>query len=118
LFVCFCFYFSDEKLSKYSVHLHTSVLDHAYFKVSKLGPDRNNVRLNFLASNGADPSVGEEAGPATPHYNAQFLVEGGGRDRHMKEIYSASQECPGLVDAVVLFKVWAKQRGMDKVRTF
>ncbi len=54
-------------------------------------------------------------GPATPHYNAHMLMEMGARERHMKEIYAASQECPGIIDATILYKVWAKQRGLDKV---
>ena len=75
------------------------------------------MRQNFLSSDEAIPPAEEGVGLATPHYNAQLLEELGARDRHMKEIYSASQECPGLVDAIVLFKVWAKQRGIDKVRS-
>ena len=55
--------------------------------------------------------------PATPHYNAHLLTELGARERHLQEIYSASQECLGLADAVILYKVWARQRGLDKVST-
>ena len=107
---------SEKKLSKYSVRLHTSVLDQSYFKIGKLSPERNNVRRSFLSSDEHASSEEEvEPGPATPHYNAHMLMELGARERHLKEIYVATQECPGLVDAIILFKVWAKQRGLDKV---
>lgn len=99
------------------MRLHTSILDHTYYKIVKLAPERNNVRRSFLA-NGDHVSPEEEAelGPATPHYNARVLMELGARERHMKEIYAATQECPGLVDAIVLSKIWVKQRGLNKVR--
>ena len=36
-------------LSKYSIQLHTAIPE-AFFKHSRLGPDRNNVRRNFFVS--------------------------------------------------------------------
>lgn len=100
--------------SKFKVHLHTSISDSAFFKASKFPPDRNHVRRNFL-----NPSISSDesgnVGPPTPHYNAAMLSELGAKERHLHEIYTASQECPGIVDAVVMCKIWARQRGLDKV---
>ena len=53
--------------------------------------------------------------PPTPHYNASLLLELGGRERHLVTLYSALHNSPGLIDAVLLCKVWARQRGLDKV---
>lgn len=106
-----------KHLSKYVIRLHTSVLDHTYFKQSKLAPDRNNVRRHFLSSSGSLSEQTDGSGPdsPTPHYNAALLVELGARDRHLKELFLCAQECPGVVDAVVLYKVWATQRDLNKV---
>ena len=104
-----------KHLSRDTIQVHTSILNHTYFKLSKLIPGRNNVRLSFL---GASSTTAEEqvgVGPATPHYNAHILMELGARERHLKDIFTATQDCPGLADAVILYKVWARQRGLDKV---
>lgn len=110
--------FPGQQLSKYRIHLHTSVLDPSFFKQSKLAPDRNSVRRSFLStkSNQPDQSDESDVGGPTPHYNAALLVELGARERHLKELFLSVQECPAMVDAVVLFKVWARQRGLSKVR--
>ena len=88
-----------------------------YFKQRKLGPDRNCVRKQFILplSTQSDSSDESNVGAATPHYNAAILVELGARERHLKELFLSARECPGMVDAVILFKVWARQRGLDKV---
>ncbi len=113
-----CLNFSGKHLSKYSIRLHTSVLDPDYFKQSKLAPGRNSVRRRFLSPTSIQPNPSDESdvGAATPHYNAAMLVELGARERHLKELFLSAQECPGLVDAVILFKVWARQRGLSEVR--
>ena len=53
---------------------------------------------------------------ATPHYNTTLLCEMGSMDRHLHTIYSATEDFPGMADAIALCKVWARQRGLDKVR--
>ena len=37
-------------------------------------------------------------------------------ERHLSDVYAAQQECPAVADAVVLFRVWARQRGLSQVR--
>lgn len=103
------------------------MLEQDYFKQSKLAPDHNNVRRHFLTDHGLTSDQSEKSGqlnsPApqsdvglpTPHYNATLLVELGARERHLKELFLCAQECPGLVDAVILSKVWLTQRSINKV---
>lgn len=55
-------------------------------------------------------------GPPTPHYNAALLVELGARERHLKELFVCAQECPSLVEAVLLCKIWATQRRLNEVK--
>ena len=43
------------------------------------------------------------------------LSEMGGLERHLSQIYTALQECPAMTDAVMLFRVWARQRGLGQV---
>ena len=52
---------------------------------------------------------------ATPYYNTALLCEMGSMDRHLHTIYSATEGFPGMTDAIALCKVWARQRGLDKV---
>ena len=37
-------------------------------------------------------------------------------ERHLSDVYAAQQECPAMANAVVLFRVWARQRGLNQVR--
>lgn len=114
-----------KHLSKYRIRLHTSVSELEYFKQNKLAPDRNNVRRHFLSGYGLLPDQSDQPdqsaesglGPPTPHYNATLLAELGARERHLKELFLSAQECPGLVDAVVLSKVWTRQRSINRVRS-
>ncbi len=108
--------------SKVAVVLHTSISDDEYFKRSKLAPYHNNVRRYYLSQlpNQSDdiqnPSNKLQSDdPPTPHYNASLLLELGGRERHLVTLYSALHNSPGLIDAVLLCKVWGRQRGLDKV---
>ena len=43
------------------------------------------------------------------------LSDMGAMERHLAEVYAAQQECPAMADAVVLFRVWARQRGLALV---
>lgn len=102
--------------------MHTSIPE-SYFKLSKLSPDRNNVRREVLSDlpNVPVPSDKLQEGdsplplPPTPHYNNALVMEMGGLEHHLHLMYSATQECTALADAVVLCKVWARQRGLDQV---
>ena len=39
----------------------------------------------------------------------------GAMERHLSEIYTAQQTCPAMVDAIMLFRVWARQREIEQV---
>ena len=54
--------------------------------------------------------------PPTPHYNAALLSEMGAQERHLHLLHASMEGRPAMADAVVLCKVWAKQRELDKVR--
>ena len=121
LFLC-VWIISGKGVSKYAIRIHTSIADPNFFKWSRFAPDRNNVRPNFLnpetrhqsdSQNLPDQSI---PGPPTPHYNAALLSELGAMERHLKELYNMTQECPSVIDAVMLSKIWIKQRGLEKVR--
>ena len=107
-------------MSKYTVRIHASIGDPDYFKPSRLAPDRNNVRPSFLDPKGHKPDLQSQSdqstpGPPTPHYNTALLMELGAMERHLKELYDMTQECPSAVDAIMLSKIWIKQRGLEKV---
>ncbi|KAJ1679267.1 U3 snoRNP protein, partial [Spiromyces aspiralis] len=89
--------------------------------LKRLSPERNNVRQAFLETQLLGvPTKGEGAngvsgdmqniGPATPRYNAAILGDALVATC-TKFIYSVAQRCPGFVDAVILAKVWWRQRG-------
>ncbi|XP_065909651.1 nucleolar protein 6-like [Dysidea avara] len=95
----------NGQVSKYVVQLYPCIPD-GVFKVSKLGPDRNNVR---------DTSAGDgQDNPATPHYNNALLRDMGNYQHHLHDMYTASQDCEAFTDAVMLFKVWLRQRELLK----
>ena len=113
-----------KAVSKYTIRIHTSVADPHYFKWSKFTPDRNNIRSTFLhqesrhQSDSSSQNQSDQSAPGlpTPHYNAVLLSELGAMERHLKELYDTTQECPSVVDAIMLSKIWIKQRGLQKVR--
>jgi len=53
--------------------------------------------------------------PPTPHYNNALLRDMGSYQRHLHGVYTASQDCVAFADAVMLFKVWLRQRELLKV---
>ena len=53
--------------------------------------------------------------PPTPHYNASLLWEMGGAKRHLEDLYTSINDCPAIREAILLFRVWAKQREMNQV---
>ena len=52
---------------------------------------------------------------ATPRYNSALLLEMGSRERHINDLYICILNCPAITDAILLCKVWLKQRGWVKV---
>lgn len=73
----------------------------AVFDPAKLVPGRGNVR-------DAKSKAGQPL--ATPHYNAGIL-EDVARGDHVRFLRSCCATCPRLGDAILLLKVWARQRG-------
>ena len=53
--------------------------------------------------------------PPTPTYNAILLTEIGAKKRHLEDIFAAIDDCPAIRDAVLLYKVWSRQRCFEKV---
>eukprot|EP00038_Savillea_parva_P031344 m.85330 g.85330 ORF g.85330 m.85330 type:complete len:1166 (-) comp9627_c0_seq2:2267-5764(-) len=87
------------------------------FKASKLAPDRNNLRrkagaqmLPGSSSNSAD--YGGESESATPHYNNAVLSDMHMRT-HLAVVHTWATKSPQFADAILLLKVWLRQRGMD-----
>ena len=48
-------------------------------------------------------------------WSSLVLSEMGGMERHLAEVYAGQQECPAMVDAVMLYRVWARQRELEQV---
>ena len=102
------FLLAEKYLSKYCIQLHTCIPESSHFKTTKLGPDRNNVRRVALAQLPESPDCWCDPAPdadlplpPTPHYNASLLCEQGAMECHLHDLYSAVQECPAIVDAVM-----------------
>merc|ERR1712013_186631 len=89
-------------------------LPHEFFKGSQLGPLRNNVRRSWF--NGTEDGADELAHP-TPHYNSSILSDLL-HESHLKAVYTAMNECPGMKDAICLFKLWTTQRSFKSVCVF
>lgn len=91
----------NGRVSTFNVRLYPCISE-GMFKITKLGPDRNNVR---------DTSAGvDQENPATPHYNNALLQDMNSYQHHLHDIFNASQDCTAFADAVMLFKVWLRQR--------
>lgn len=99
---------------KYSIRLLISVPEDI-FKLSRFNPLQNNVRSNWYDN--LDSEATEELEYPTPHYNASILSDML-YETHLHTLYNAVKECPGIKDAICLFKVWLKQRTFKGVCTF
>ena len=74
------------------------------------------VLLHLTPLFGAHPSPPLDILCPTPHYNNSLIVETTGLYiRHMEAIFLASQTCEAFTDAVLLLKVWLRQRQLDQV---
>lgn len=113
----------NGRVSTYTVRLYPCITE-GVFKMSKLGPDRNNVRDTSATDQGQyrsdediiDITVGAD-NPATPHYNNALLQDMNSYQHHLNVVFNASQDCTAFADAVMLFKVWLRQRELYNVRT-
>eukprot|EP00123_Amoebidium_parasiticum_P006098 comp17152_c0_seq1/m.15971 comp17152_c0_seq1/g.15971 ORF comp17152_c0_seq1/g.15971 comp17152_c0_seq1/m.15971 type:complete len:1225 (-) comp17152_c0_seq1:790-4464(-) len=91
------------------------------FKLLRLAPDRNCVRHKHVASvlglADSQPDDDEGEGGPTPHYNNSVL-EDTMMTSHLASLHAHMTSCPALVEAVILFKVWLRQRGLPKGTKF
>lgn len=77
------------------------------FKASRLAVDKNNVRLE-----GEDSDLSKGL-PATPYYNNSVL-EDGRMVAHLMALHEQLNGCPAMLDALLLLKVWMRQRELDE----
>lgn len=83
------------------------------FKPSKLGPQRNNLRRKagaLMFPEGVLDAAGDES--ATPYYNNAILCDVHMRT-HLALLHEYSSRCTHFAEAVLLLKVWLRQRGMN-----
>ena len=99
---------------KYSIKLLTKIPDDI-FKFSQLSPLRNNVRSGWFNDLETKTDEGKEF--PTPHYNSSILSDML-HESHLQVIYTAMNECPGMKEAICLFKLWLKQRSFKGVSSF
>jgi len=84
---------------KFKIRLYPAIAKDA-FKLSKLVPDKNNVRRALFA---------EEVLPATPHYNTS-IVEDKFMYDHLSALHGTVLACPSFAEAIMLMKAWLAQR--------
>lgn len=99
---------------KYSLTIHAIIPEGAFKRVRYI-PLRNNVRSNWF--DGIETRAVEEIEFPTPHYNHGILSDML-YEEHLRALYNALKECPGMKDAICLFKVWLKQRSLKGNLTF
>ena len=108
----------ESVLRGYSIVIRIDIPS-GYFQLHKLYPERNNVRIalgNYLnLSYGIALMNFADMMPPTPNYNASLLLEMGARRRHLKDLYAAIDECPNIREAIILYRVWARQRDFIEV---
>ncbi|KAJ3032596.1 hypothetical protein HDV00_007333 [Rhizophlyctis rosea] len=79
------------------------------FLPTRLAPDRNNVRPNFI-----DPAAKTPTDlPPTPRYNAAILYDTV-LVPHLNILHHHVTNCAGFRDAAILSKIWLTQRGFGK----
>lgn len=79
------------------------VIDHSVFQSSKLLPTRANVK---------NPQQSDNV--MTPHYN-NSIVQDMRMVQHMRELHKVVRSCPQFADAIMLGKLWARQKGFDRM---
>jgi len=99
---------------RYSVRLYITIpMD--TFKLNRFAPLKNNVRSNWYE--GLDNNTAEDLEFPTPVYNSSILSDML-YEKHLHVLYDSLKECPGIKDAICLFKVWLQQRAFKGVITF
>ncbi|EPQ25892.1 uncharacterized protein PFL1_06923 [Pseudozyma flocculosa PF-1] len=116
---------SDTDFSKLkaSIRIHLAH-EPDLFKVGRLGPSRNCVRIgggrggddhddhdedqDAVTASAATATATAQA--ATPRYNAAILIDGL-QLAHLVYLHTTARECPAFADACLLLKTWAFQRG-------
>ncbi|CAG9460237.1 unnamed protein product [Pedinophyceae sp. YPF-701] len=88
----------------------------AALPLSRLGPDRNNVRTHRAAGAGAARDANGAEGAAellpTPVYNHALLRDALAPEL-LRQVHLAVKQCRGLQDCVVLLRVWGRKAGVS-----
>jgi len=92
-------------MDDFDIHIYP-VTAEGLFKESRLAVEKNNVRLE-----GEDSELANGL-PATPHYNNAVLEEGRAL-AHLQLLHGHMNACPAMLDALLLLKVWMRQRELD-----
>lgn len=98
--------------ANFLINLHPGLPEEC-FKPSKLAPNRNNLRLKacrLMFPDGVGGASTDES--ATPHYNNAVLSDVHMRT-HLTILHDYHTRCPHFAEAVLLLKVWLRQRGMN-----
>lgn len=93
-------------MDDFDIHIYP-VIAEDLFKSSRLAVDKNNVRLD-----GEDSDMSNGL-PATPHYNNSVL-EDASMVAHLQVLHEQLNGCPAMLDALLLLKVWMRQRELDE----
>ncbi|KAM9331048.1 nucleolar protein 6 [Gastrophryne carolinensis] len=99
----------DESVVSVRIHI---CLPPGYFKCSRFLPNKNNVRSAWYMEEQSNPEE-DNAEPPTPHYNNAVLCDLA-LEQHFNHLSSCVSDFPGMKDAISIFKVWLRQRQLDK----
>ncbi|XP_064421100.1 nucleolar protein 6 isoform X2 [Latimeria chalumnae] len=98
----------DEKLV--TVRLHVCAPP-GFFKPGRFHPSKNNVRTAWFLEQ--DSSQEGTVEPPTPHYNNSVLCDLV-MEPHLRFLFNAATDFPGMKHGIILLKVWLHQRNLDK----
>ncbi|KAJ3332623.1 hypothetical protein HDU93_009011 [Gonapodya sp. JEL0774] len=102
--------------SSFVLRIHPTI-DHTTFPHTRLAPSRDNLRTSTTTSSQpVEPAATSPGDHPTPVYNASIL-----RDMlplaHLNHLHAAIKLCPAMLDAIILGKIWLRQRGVNAERT-
>uniref|UniRef100_A0A182QE84 Nucleolar protein 6 n=1 Tax=Anopheles farauti TaxID=69004 RepID=A0A182QE84_9DIPT len=104
---------ADERYArKIEFHLH-AVADGSKFQKKRFLPHRNNVRPAMIGESSVSVSDDYENFP-TPHYNSSILYDV--RMAKNAELIENIIQSESVREAIVLLKVWARQRHFNRGR--
>lgn len=91
-----------------SARIHLSCETDAY-KLHRFSPERNNLREAWLLNENVD--INTEIGPPTPYYNSSILADltASVNQELLRDIFQKNEN---LKQAVVLLKIWIRQRNL------